>query len=57
MKVVNMSYNLQKNLILLGVYTTSVIFTSVAVGDLSQGFGLATGGWILLYAAVKKLAG
>lgn len=56
MKVVNMPYNVQKFLMLLAVYATSIIITSVAVGDLAQGFGLATAGWILLYAAVKKLA-
>ncbi|MEO3931437.1 hypothetical protein WMO79_01300 [Micrococcaceae bacterium Sec7.4] len=55
MKVVHMSYNMQKNLLLLAVYATSVLVTAVAVGDLSQGFGLATAGWVLLYVGLKKL--
>ena len=55
MKVVNMSYKVQKFLLLLAVYATSILVTSVVVGDLSQGFGLATAGWIGLYAVMKKL--
>ncbi len=50
-----MSYKVQKFLLLLAVYATSILVTSVVVGDLSQGFGLATAGWIGLYAVMKKL--
>lgn len=55
MKVVHMSYNMQKNLLLLAVYATSILVTAVAVRDLSRGFGLATAGWVLLYVGLKKL--
>lgn len=55
MKVVNLSYKVQKFLLLLAVYATSIVVTSVVVGDLSRGFGLATVGWMLLYAGLKKL--
>ena len=50
-----MSYRMQKFLLLLAVYVTSILITSMVVGDLSRGFGFATVGWMGLYVALKKL--
>lgn len=51
-----MSYKMHKFLALLAVYATSIILTSVALGDLSRGFGLATAGCIVGYAVLAKLS-
>jgi hypothetical protein len=47
---------MHKFLALLALYATAVIITSVAVGDLSRGFGLATAGCIVGYAVLAKLS-
>lgn len=49
------SYKVQKFLILIALYATIGILVSVAVGDVSLGFGLATVGCIVLYAVAVEL--
>jgi hypothetical protein len=56
MEAVIMSNRMHKFLAALMLYATSIIATSIVVGSLSQGFGLATAGWILGYAALAKLS-
>ena len=51
-----MSNRMHKFLAALMLYATSIIAISIVVGSLSQGFGLATAGWLLGYAALKKLS-
>lgn len=57
MEVVALSNRMHKFLAALTIYGTSIIATSIVVGSLSQGFGLATGGWVLAYVAWKKITG
>jgi hypothetical protein len=49
------NYRLQQLLVLVGLYATIGIVVSNAVGDVFLGFGLATIGCIMLYAAVVEL--
>jgi hypothetical protein len=55
MKVGIMSNRMHKFLAALTLYATSIIITSIVVGDLSRGFGLATAGCIVGYVALKRL--
>jgi len=55
MEVVTLSNRMHRFLAALTIYGASIIIASIAVGDLSQGFGLATAGCLLGYAALKKL--
>jgi hypothetical protein len=49
------SYRVQKFLVLVGLYATIGIVVSIKVGDLAMGFGLATVGCVVLYAAAVEL--
>lgn len=50
-----MSYKMQKNLLLLGLYLAICLAVSAGVGDLVQGFTLATFGLVVVYAVAVRI--